>query len=68
MDVYDSKCGCPKCGEKDIYARFRQKGDRLDDCFSDPFDEARQPLIRLYCRNCGWRWSELPLDHKAKMP
>ena len=49
---------CPKCGEKDIYNSFRPKGYRLDQCFGDPFAEADQDLIRRYCRNCQYKWSE----------
>jgi len=62
MRNYSHNAPCPKCGEHDIYNKFRAKGERLDDCIGDPFDEAEEDVIRRYCRNCGWQWSERPLN------
>ncbi len=62
MEKYLHKRKCPKCGQKDIYDHFVEKGERIDDSFLDPFDTTNKDIIRRYCRNCSWKWSELPLD------
>lgn len=61
------KVRCRKCRSDDIHQRFRRKGEHLDsDWFA--FTEAERDLIRSYCRNCGYRWSDLPRDTATAAP
>lgn len=49
---------CCKCGHDDVNVSHRAKGDRLDQCMGDPFEEARHELLRCYCRRCEFRWND----------
>lgn len=63
MNTYSHKRPCPKCGQKNIYNRFRDKGERIDDSIgiSEYRREfAQHDLIFRHCRNCGYEWCELP--------
>jgi len=61
MRNYVHDAGCPKCGQKDISNRFVYKGNRINESIGSRFREARHDLIARYCRNCGYRWEELPI-------
>ena len=65
MRTYNHDAGCEKCGQHDIANRFRKRGARIDDHVGSPFIEAEEDLIRRYCRNCGYTWSEKPLKEKS---
>lgn len=56
---------CAKCGSADIYYRFRDKGERLDNDLSTVFEYAEDELIRCHCRTCGYRWNSLTAGQYA---
>lgn len=62
MERYSHDRPCSKCGQHDIHNRYVKKGERIDPAIGDPFARASKPLIRRSCRNCGFKWSELPVN------
>ena len=61
MRNYSHDIGCSKCGQKEISNRFVYKGNRIDISIGASLREAECDLIFRYCRNCGYRWEELPI-------
>lgn len=64
MERYNHDCGCSKCGQKDIANRFVQKGNSIDFWIGDTTDV---DIIRRYCRNCQYKWSELPIKNSKEV-
>ena len=68
MRNYSHDAPCPKCGQKDIANRFVYKGDRLDNSIGGyKYGPAECDLIVRYCRNCHYRWEELPIDIESDL-
>jgi len=62
MINYNHDGPCPKCGQKDIGNRFIYEGNRIDSSIGGSFEKAEYDLITRYCRNCHYRWNELPIN------
>lgn len=50
---------CRKCGCKDIYVRW-EPGIHWSSVAR--MCTRQQEHLHRYCRNCGWDWTEPPLD------
>lgn len=53
---------CPKCGNNDLHKRYRKPGDKLDERWEPNFEQAKEELIRICCRSCGYRWNSPVLE------
>ena len=62
MHNYSHDAPCPKCGQKIISNSFVAEGKRIDLSIGGSLRKAEHDLIARYCRNCGYRWEELPVD------
>ena len=64
MRNYSHDTPCPKCGQKDISNSFVHEGGRIDNTIGGyKRGLAEHDLIARYCRNCGYRWEELPIEN-----
>jgi len=62
VDKFNPDAVCPKCGSKDISARWK---DAVLDYWEINNPKVKTPeLIERTCRGCHYQWSELPLDAK----
>src|SRR5690348_2349453 len=48
---------CEKCNSRDIYTRYRKKGEFIDGGYPD-YERAREDCLRRYCRTCGDKWTD----------
>jgi len=58
MQQFNAEAICPKCGHKDISARFCERARAWDSCWS----AVKGEHIHRCCRRCLYEWFEAPLN------
>jgi len=62
LPPFTRQATCPKCGWPDIQTTFAPHVGVHFDSQCGEWVDGRTDMMRRECRECGYRWYELPLD------